>query len=154
MVRELLQNGADVNAAGSRVGGTPLHGATPRNHIAVMRLLLESGADPSKADFKKVTPLYSAAARMENPEAVMLLLEYRAAKDAVDSLGETPLDWAIMAGKGVSVKLLRGGKCDLEGIKVVEKEVRVYCRATASFPSLAVAQGLALSPLRRLTLVM
>lgn len=141
VVQELIQTGADIDGPGSRFGGTALHGATLREHNSVMQLLLEAGADPSKADFNRVTPLHTAA-RIGNAEVIRLLLKFGASKTALDSLGESPCDWALQAGKQVSQKLLHGGEDNDSGNSLASKERSVYQRTTAFFPAMAAAQGL------------
>lgn len=49
LVKLLLKHGGKVNAPGKQ-GMTPLHLAARRNHVEVVKLLLESGADPSLLD--------------------------------------------------------------------------------------------------------
>jgi hypothetical protein len=106
-VETLINSGADLNAPGSRFGGTALHGAVLRYHIPVMKLLLEAGADPSRADFNGVTPLHTAVA-YGNVEVISMLLKFGASKDALDGVGETPYDWAETAGWSESRNLLLG----------------------------------------------
>ncbi|KAF2187578.1 hypothetical protein K469DRAFT_661544 [Zopfia rhizophila CBS 207.26] len=141
IVDQLIKMGADLNAPGSRFGGTALHGATLREHTSIMKSLLDAGADPSRADFNAITPLHTAV-RIGNPTIMELLLMFGASQDASDSLGETPWDWAMKSGQVVSQKLLRGEEYTMpEGI-AKPKESAVYQRAHAAFPALAVAQGL------------
>ncbi|KAK8017904.1 hypothetical protein PG991_007094 [Apiospora marii] len=107
IVEGLVRGGANVDDAGSRFGGTALHGATLREHVDIMRVLLRAGADPSKADNNLVTPLHTAV-RIGNPEVLKLLLDHGASKEAADSLGETPRlggeggrrDWKLDGGGG------------------------------------------------------
>ena len=141
VVENLKRKKIDLNAPGSRFGGTALHGATLRNHVSIMKSLLEAGADPSRADFNKVTPLHTAA-KNGNAEVIDLLLKFGASKTAVDSLGFTPYDWAVEAGKTVSQKVLRGEKCEDLDPRLEAPQRIVYQRAPASFPALMVAQGL------------
>ena len=54
IVEALIGTGAELNAPGSRFGGTALHAAALREHIPVMKLLLEAGSDPGRADFNHV----------------------------------------------------------------------------------------------------
>jgi ankyrin repeat protein len=56
-----------------------------------MKVLLKAGAAPSRAGFNRVTPLYTAVV-YGNAEVIGLLLEFGAAKDATDTLGETLYD--------------------------------------------------------------
>jgi hypothetical protein len=60
------------------------------------------------------------------------------------ALGETPCDWAMKAGQAVSQRLLRGEECKLSDEPPKTKQGTIYQRATAFFPAMAVAQGLAL----------
>ena len=140
LVDGLIKEGADLDAPGSRFGGTALHGATLRQHVSIMRTLLETGAAPSQADFNHITPLHTAVIH-GNAEVVSLLLEFGAPKDAVDSLGETPCDWALKAGQATSLKLLQGVDCQLSNHSSNTKQNKIWRRATALFPTMAVAQG-------------
>lgn len=141
VVASLIEKNVDVNAPGSRFGGTALHGAALREHVPIMEALLKAGADPSRADFNNVTPLHTAT-RVGNAEVIKLLLKYGASKTAPDKLGETPVDWAKKVGNDISQKLLSG-----ESIGIDESEKRfgnwdVYRRTVAFFPAMAVAQGI------------
>ena len=107
----LLSEGHDIDAPGSRFGGAPLHAAVLRHHVPVMKILLDAGANPSKADFNKATPLHTAVTH-GNMEVIKMLLEYGASKDAIDGMGGTPYDWASKAGQTEVLKLLRGNKVE------------------------------------------
>src|SRR5205823_3020122 len=109
IVEALINTGAELNAPGSRFGGTALHAAALREHIPVMKLLLEAGADPGRGDFNHVTPLHTAA-MYGNPEVVSMLLQFGAPKDAADGVGETPYDLAVQTGQVESQNLLLGHK--------------------------------------------
>lgn len=102
VVRHLLAHGLTVrqlNAPGSRFGGTALHAAAIREHLEVMEDLLKAVADPSTADFNKVTPLHSVASRGILQET-RILLRFGAKTDARDSMtGMTPLVWASKSGR-------------------------------------------------------
>jgi hypothetical protein len=144
IVKDLIEQNVDqLNAPGSRFGGTALHGATVRGHVSIIRDLLEAGASPSQADFNLVTPLHTAA-RLGNVKAIKLLLEFGASKIATDTLGETPYDWAIKAGQTISQKLLDGEEVQLSeaSVSTQQHQIEVYRRPTASFPAMAAAQGL------------
>jgi len=141
VVEDLLRKGADVDSPGSRFGGTALHGATLREHTTIMKLLLEAGADPSEADFNQVAPLHTAA-RIGNAEVISLLLEYGAAKDAPDTLSQTPCDWALQSVKEASRLLLLGAKDEQSRVCSIQAESPIYQRPSAFFPALAVAQGI------------
>jgi hypothetical protein len=109
IVEALISTDAELNAPGSRFGGTALHAAVLRGHVPVVKLLLQAGADPSRADFNRITPLHTAVA-YGNPEVISMLLQFGAPKDAADGDGETPYDWAVQAGQVESQNLLLGLK--------------------------------------------
>jgi len=109
----------DLNAPGSRFGGTPLHAAAIRNHVDIMRLLMDAGASPAKADLNGVAPLHSAAVR-GLPDAVRLLLQYGAPTDVEDAMDHmTPLEWAARQGdcSAVMALLEAAEKDDLSSTK-------------------------------------
>jgi hypothetical protein len=106
-VEALINNGADLDAPGSRFGGTALHGAVIRDHLPAMKLLLEAGADPNRADHYRVTPLHTAVA-YGNLDVISVLLKFGASKEAADGIGETPYHWAVKAGQSESQNLLLG----------------------------------------------
>jgi ankyrin repeat protein len=107
----LIENGADVNYPLPDIAETPLHAAlctTNRlRHDQVIRVLLANGANPhcvtkegvETGSFmrdcrtKAETPLHRAAA-FGTEETIQLLLDARAAIDAKDMNGDSPLTWA------------------------------------------------------------
>jgi hypothetical protein len=106
-VQSLIQLGVDLDAVGSRFGGTALHGAVYRLHLPVVEILLKTGADATKADFNKVTPLHTAST-LHSTEIIDALLRYGARINAVDEAGETPLEWARKSGQVEAQNLLLG----------------------------------------------
>lgn len=56
LVADLIADGFDLHAP-FRKGWTPLHVAASRRHAAVVRTLLDHGADPSRTDSESRTPL-------------------------------------------------------------------------------------------------
>jgi len=107
-VEDLLRNTSVMfllDAAGSRFGGTALHGAALREHLDVMYLLLEAGADPNKADLNRISPLHTAA-EYGNPDVIEMLLAAGANPYALDHEGQTPYDWAVRAANPVAISML------------------------------------------------
>src|SRR5262245_32639132 len=107
----LIEHGADVNHALPDTGETALHSALCKTNRSVfnrvLKVLLDSGADPNRATKAGVetdsfmrdcrtqgeTPLHRAAA-FGDAEAIQLLLDAGAVIDARDANGNTPLSWA------------------------------------------------------------
>ena len=88
----------EINAPGSRFGGTAIHAAAIRGHVSIIKKLVAAGGEAGKADFNKVTPLHSAASR-RSVETIKVLLEHGAPKEAKDGMdGKTPADWARLSG--------------------------------------------------------
>lgn len=133
VVEALIKNGADLNARGSRFGGTALHGAVLRFHIPVMKLLLDAGADATRADFNRVTPLHTAVVH-GNIEVISLLLKFGASKDAVDDVGETPLVWAKKAEQRESQNLLLGLEAKARDTATESPQQEVWKRSVPYFP--------------------
>jgi uncharacterized protein len=111
LVQFLLEHGADANHAQASTGETPLHAtlckANRPAYDLVLKVLLAHGANPNvettpgaetgsfmrDCRTKGETPLHRAAA-FGSEEAILLLLDAGAAKDALDMNGDTPLSWA------------------------------------------------------------
>src|SRR5262249_12999759 len=107
----LIERGASVNRALAETGETPLHAAVSRANrpgaALVLKVLLAADADPNVATktaaetgafmrdvrTKAETPLHRAAA-FASGEAIQLLLDAGAKRDAKDSSGDSPLSWA------------------------------------------------------------
>ena len=56
-LRLLLDSGMDFNCSDDSDGSTPLHSACGRGHPAMVRLLLEAGADVTARDSRGATPM-------------------------------------------------------------------------------------------------
>jgi hypothetical protein len=117
-VAELVENGADVNAADVD-GETALHAAARWGHAAVVQRLLAAGADPRARALYGTTPLHLACRELRD-EAVRAMLDHGAKADLRDDFGCTPLHDAVArANEKITSILLAAGAdpdaADLQG---------------------------------------
>jgi ankyrin repeat protein len=92
VVKYLLEQGADPNAANDRVRNTPLVEAALCHQGPIVKLLLEHGADPDKTRIDNQTPLMMAVFA-EDLESIGLLIEHGAdvtiqSKNEGDAIGQ------------------------------------------------------------------
>lgn len=89
-------------------GNTPLNVAIKQGNDALVRQLVQQGADPNIRDNEGNTPLNVAIKRGGNFSAVMLLLQGGADPNIRDNEGNTPLNVAVKRyyGYDTVVKLL------------------------------------------------
>jgi uncharacterized protein len=90
----LISRRANVNLASTNAQHVaPLHSAVAGQHAAIVKLLLESGANPNAMQEKQFTPLQQAA-HNGNLEIARLLLEHGANAASRNEDGLTALDYA------------------------------------------------------------
>ena len=104
-VLELLATPVYTNANGMVKSNSPLHVAAKNGHGAIVRLLLERGADVSAKNILTNTPLHAAAAE-GHALIVQLLLQRGADISAKKSDGFTPLHLGSSEGHEAVVQLL------------------------------------------------
>ncbi len=96
-VRALLDDGARTDVASRDQAFTPLHSAVATDtgpcDDEIVRMLLDSNADPNAKSRSGGTPLHTAAFTGDR-EIVELLLAYGADPSATDNKDHTPLDVA------------------------------------------------------------
>jgi ankyrin repeat protein len=123
-VARLLAAGADPNASvtgrdasGNVIPTTALGAAAALGRVEVARLLLEGGADPSRAAGDGATTPLMAAALDGQLKVLRLLLARGAAVDAVDPHGWTAFHCACDNNQAESAEALVKAGCDV-GIKI------------------------------------
>ena len=119
----LLGRNADIHIQ-TGLGRSPLHvAASPhvhRDHVGIMQLLLDRGANPNARDNDGSTPLHQSswwqkgdwkkgdyASRHGSVEGTRLLLQHGAIIDAEDNEGRTPLQLALKHGRRDIVTCLK-----------------------------------------------
>ena len=108
----VVEQGVDKEETGGLYGSTPLYAASRNGHLAVVRYLVEQGADMEKADNGGWTPLIVASYR-GHLEVVRYLLEQGANRDKANNGGYTSLHWAANKGHLEIAKLLMVYGADL-----------------------------------------
>lgn len=96
--RYLLSKGADVSQRsnnGQKVQA--INSAAAGNHLEIVKLLIEHGADVNAAQEGGFRPLHSAA-QNGNPEMAHVLLRHGADKTAKTDDGKTARDFALESG--------------------------------------------------------
>ncbi len=107
-VEALIHAGADVNAP-NRYGASPLSLAAAAGNARIIRTLLNSGADPRRADAALTDgrTVLMLASRTGNVEALQLLLARGADVNATETrTGTTALMWAALENHADAVRAL------------------------------------------------
>ena len=110
-VERLLHAPQDPDAREAKYNSAGIHKAAWNGHLAVLRLLLEAGANKDAAGFRGVTALHLAA---ENGQldVVQLLLEAGADTNATRESAWRPLHMAAANGHWAIVRLLHEAGAD------------------------------------------
>ncbi len=105
----LLDEGLDVNARSPFVRTTPLILAAWNNHLDMVRLLLDRGADANAEDLTGWTALH-AAAFAGNTEIMQLLLERGAVRSESRWASYRPSRWADKEDHQIILELMKRGE--------------------------------------------
>jgi ankyrin repeat protein len=109
VIPDLVRKGFDINAYDPSSGNTPLLDAINAKKSALVKVLLENGADPNKSNERNVDirPLYKSADPLYGDIATMEMLLEAGADPNVDSdLYCNPLMVAVAANNILATKML------------------------------------------------
>jgi len=97
VVRTLVKNGADVDAADKAAGLRPLHQCAARGCVNVCEFLLSHGADMDARSLDGDTAMHLAA-RHNHYDTVALLLDFHADHGLKNNAGQTAEELALATG--------------------------------------------------------
>jgi pectate lyase len=107
LVKLLVSEGADVNSKKDDLLSTPLHRAVSGGHINIVQFLLSKGAEVNvRGNWRCETPLHYAATLTTGRDIIELLLTKGADINAVNSYGDTPLQYAAWSDRKDVIQLL------------------------------------------------
>ena len=106
--KELIEEGVDCNQKGK--DGFPLIAAAEKGNVDIVRLLLEHGADTTKANESGETALLSAS-HHRHLAVVALIIQHGADKDTACFLNMTALYYAAQNGHLEVVRYLIDQGC-------------------------------------------
>ncbi|CAB0043772.1 unnamed protein product [Trichogramma brassicae] len=96
LVDLILSHGVDPNLTDQdESGNTPLHEALANDNIEVAKVLLRRGANPNLINEEGKTPLHIICKRASRQEELLAIFPRLAQLDVMDTLGRTPLRWAV-----------------------------------------------------------
>jgi ankyrin repeat protein len=125
--KDALMRGADINYG--RGHETPLHLASSSGREAIVRLLLDSGADINSKNYFGETSLHKACQGVRSKEIVKLLLERGVNLDCKDNFGKTALDIAMWPyGYHEIVELITAEQIKQEIQKKLKEELLQICK--------------------------
>jgi ankyrin repeat protein len=118
LVEYLLDQGAQTDAQNND-GRIPLHLASQRGHVNVMKLLLNRGRTKTEDNWG-LTPLHRAAYKGQK-EAVQVLLEAGFDPNSRNNHHSTPLHSAARGGHNDVIDLLIEKNADIKAVNIYKK---------------------------------
>lgn len=134
-VRQLLAAGANPNE-GRFIGFTPVFFSIINQNLAMLRIMVDKGADVRAVDAAGSTTLmWAAANEAANPDIVEELLKLGIDPATTNKKGETALTWALRRGQTpVAAALTRAGATQNARIKEsVESALNLLQKSGAQF---------------------